>query len=207
MLLPSICLYRDVRLRILTYSACVRSLRSGYTHIHGYIHDTCVGYVLPHTHPIHPRYMIIAILSRYTATHYEYMHHPFLLPSPCQGCGPRCLLRFWWPMLLSRPAFSAECLCTYWLCSGLPLYWALTSVCCPLPRVCVSFLSMFVAGSKIQYKRSHSHVFTTSSLVLLQCTGQPAPLKHDGGGGLLHCSVRRGAPCACGLGHCFLKKA
>ena len=34
------------------------------------------------------------------------------------------------PMLLSRPASSAECLCT-WICSVLPLFWALSVV---LPR-------------------------------------------------------------------------
>ena len=39
--------------------------------------------------------------------------------SPCQWCGPRCLPR--WPMLLSRLASSAECLCS-WLCSILPLF-------------------------------------------------------------------------------------
>ena len=59
------------------YSACIRTLRSRY--IHGYIHDTCVGYVLPDT-PIHTRYIRDTSrynrnTPRYTATHCWYMNN------------------------------------------------------------------------------------------------------------------------------------
>ena len=75
-------------------------------------------------------------------------------PSPCPGCGPRCLHRR--PMLLSRPASSAECLCT-WLCSLLPLFWALSVV-----RSGVCVIAFYTAVTRVGSLSSKSSNHTGS---------------------------------------------
>ena len=62
-----------------TYSECIRTLRSRY--IHGYIYDTCVGHVIPDTHPIHPRYIgynrDTPQQPQYTAIRCGYMYNTY----------------------------------------------------------------------------------------------------------------------------------
>ena len=63
---------------------------------------------------------------------------------------PRCLPRR--PMLLLRPASSAECLCT-WLCSILPLFWALSVVRSP------GYVVVLYTNIRVRvYHGSHSRV-------------------------------------------------
>ena len=114
--------------------------------------------------------------------------HTSLPPSPCPGCGPRCLHRR--PMLLSRPASSAECLCT-WLCSVLPLFWALSVVRSP---GCVLSLYILNNSSLLSHATKSVCALLLPSQVRPQNAtwpGPPPPPYSDSGAGV--CGVLGGS--------------